>query len=1216
MKIAKRVSALVLSFLLILTMMPSVAQTAKAEGEGTVTITYNLGEGKGTFTGGSSTYTATLTAKKDYYGNTYYSSYAGINYNPNLSTQQVVTGWVDANDPSKVYPEGSEIKVTQSTTLNAQWEDAWKITLHGNGGTFATGSNVYFQNYNSTYDKSLDQWIRKSHYVGVETGNTDTVVAYVKKGDSLIVDGVGTNINNADATKSLLGWAVNADGSGETVAPNAGETSCTLTPESDKDLYATWGTVTKYTVTFKAGENGRIRTGYDASSNPVYVNEITKTVRENTQAYGLVNSDATNYADNTKVFVGWKDQDGKFYRNLSFIITKDLTLTAQYIDAVRVTLKGTEYTSSPANGATSDYYVGKGFKITQNAMGIFNISGSYENANINMTPSQFSLKDPSYALGGLKITDAAGHDITKTITTVDQDIIIEPVVATESVKLNFDLQGAYPKSGNDSIFTNKMVAKGTMLSDVVGSSVIAPKDYIRETNGKLCVGFTTTKNDASTLITFDNIKTIKLDADTTLYALLVDDVKATFDANGGYLNGDRTKTSDYDYYRKDGKDFPTYWPYTPSIDNTKKAFNGYSKEKNGKALTIDEVKAELMADSVKNITLYASWTDAYVITYDANGGYFKNWSPAGGSVNSSTYDRSVIAGSTINIGTYLAYIDDPHYIFDGWIIDGVHYGTYDQYTVNSDTKVIAKWDKASVITFDYNGQTLPAATQNYGKTISIKNGEKWNGMSYSLAPVPEGKMFAGFTTVKDDINTLIDRYNPLTVTGDTTVYAYYSNPANYTVTWGDGYYIYMDGDNETHSKTPLQEKAAVGSKINGVSEYGYADDDSKSLYGFSADGVTYEARPSSYGFDFYKAPVAKEGLTLSAVYTDNTKYTINYNGKTLDGKASLDDVEDAKGRTLDRDYLLEQEVFSGDRNGTYTYLSLNDAMVDAKLQDKLVGFSLTADGTEMIDDGYKLDAASTIYMIWDDTVIGTPTDTQAASNADRAISNMTDTEVKDLAASTAVPSTKDDIYKKSAALNKVALDNNGKIDPKNFSVPSGSTVNIKAIEEVKNTDAITSFKTVLTSIVGNISKENATVQKTELFDLNATGQGKVMIYVGKEYAGMFSVVGHYNSGGWTTQQCKIDVNGYVTPAFNSFSPVFIAVTTSNNELASVTTNEPAVVSAPSSSGTAGTTGKTKASPKTGLPAPSGVQVALIAALLMLGGSDLIEMLRKKRMSNK
>ena len=229
---------------------------------------------------------------------------------------------------------------------------------------------------------------------------------------------------------------------------------------------------------------------------------------------------------------------------------------------------------------------------------------------------------------------------------------------------------------------------------------------------------------------------------------------------------------------------------------------------------------------------------------------------------------------------------------------------------------------------------------------------------------------------------------------------------------------------------------------------------------------------------------------------------------------------------------------------------------------------------------------------------------------------MTDTEVKDLAASTAVPSTKDDIYKKSAALNKVALDNNGKIDPKNFSVPSGSTVNIKAIEEVKNTDAITSFKTVLTSIVGNISKENATVQKTELFDLNATGQGKVMIYVGKEYAGMFSVVGHYNSGGWTTQQCKIDVNGYVTPAFNSFSPVFIAVTTSNNVLASVTTNEPAVVSAPSSSGTAGTTGKTKASPKTGLPAPSGVQVALIAALLMLGGSDLIEMLRKKRMSNK
>ena len=1205
MKIARRVSALVLSFLMILTMMPSVAQTVRAEGE-TATITFKLGDGKGVFnnSNGSNTYTETLYPSKDYYGNSYYNFYdMGDNYTP--SGQQIITGWVDESDSSKVYPAGTTIKVTKSTNLVAQWEDAWKITLHGNGGTFDKGSANFFYSNNYTYNKTLDQYVKNSCYIGVDSNDNKSAIAYVKKGNSLSIGTGADSVSNADSSKALVGWAANSDGSGEVVSSSAVSQTYTMIPDSDKDLYAVWGT--GYNVTLKAGENGQICTGYDNSGKSVLASEISKTVAENTNVYSSIKVVSVSYADNTKRFVGWKDQNGKYYSNLAnVLVTSNLTLTAQYADAVKVTIKSTDDAKSP----NDTMYVAKGSDINMTAAssGRFEIKEKYENGDTNSYSESFTLNDSSKAFAGLKITNDAGTDITSTITTIDQNITVEPVVTAEAVKLDFDLQGAYPRSGFENIYTGKNVSKGVKLSDVIETHYITDvKSTIKENSGKLCVGFTTVKNDASTLITAANISTIKLDSATTLYALFTDDVKVTFDANGGYLYGNPSVTSDYDYYRKDGKDSPDYWQYRPSIQNAKRTFNGYSKEKNGKALTFDQLKAELMTDSIKSLTLYASWLDSFIVTYDANGGYFKTWDQSTSGYNKAlTIDRTVPGGTTTSINYYIPYSDNPHYIFDGWVIDGTKYSTRDSLTVNSDIRAYANWIKASVITYDFNGQTLPNNATDYDKYATVKDGEAWAGMQYSNSSTPEGKAFVGFTTVKDDINTLISIDNPLMVNGDTTVYAYYAELADYTYTWGDGYYMYFDGDNAVHAKEPISNTCAAGSKIIGLDETVCADDDSKAMYGFTADGVTYEARPTESGFKFVNSPIARDGLTLNAIYTDKTKYTINYNGKTIDGKNSIDMV-DAKGRTLDKAYMLSQEVFEGTRDGNYIYLELGDAMDAAELQDQFVGFSLTADGTEMISNGYKLDSASTIYMIWKDTVIGTPTDAQAATNADRAISTMTDSEVKDLASSATVPTTKDAIYKKAAAISKVATDNNGKIDPKNFSIPNGSTVNIKAIEEVKNANAISSFKTVLTSIVGNISKENATVQKTELFDINATGKGKVMIYVGKEYAGLYSIVGHYNSGNWTTQQCKIDVNGYVTPAFNSFSPVFVAVTTSTTELASVATNEPAVVAAQPNA---------KSSPKTGIPAPSNVQVILLIGLAMLGAIDLIEMLRKRKIRSK
>lgn len=220
-------------------------------------------------------------------------------------------------------------------------------------------------------------------------------------------------------------------------------------------------------------------------------------------------------------------------------------------------------------------------------------------------------------------------------------------------------------------------------------------------------------------------------------------------------------------------------------------------------------------------------------------------------------------------------------------------------------------------------------------------------------------------------------------------------------------------------------------------------------------------------------------------------------------------------------------------------------------------------------------------------------DADIQQEAQIAVNYMSNTDLKALASSKTVPSTKSDMMKKGIALDKIAEAENGTIDPKTVTVPKGSNVKIQSIGAVKDSAALTALKNSLISLITKATGDKATVQKISLFDLSATGTGKVSINVGKDYAGLYAIVGHFHNNAWTTQQCKVDANGNIEPAFASFSPVFVAVSTSQTELKSVANTEEAL------------------SPKTDVAGNEIPALPFMAALIVIAGAAYVVSSKKK-----
>lgn len=260
-------------------------------------------------------------------------------------------------------------------------------------------------------------------------------------------------------------------------------------------------------------------------------------------------------------------------------------------------------------------------------------------------------------------------------------------------------------------------------------------------------------------------------SDVTLYAGWREGYTITYDANGGYFWDEVTITTRIEKVAE-GNNITGWWG-TPSIEDEHKVFTGwyYDKECTKYAGNTTEI---CNIYPTNNMTLYAGWTDGYVVTLDANGGYIDY-------IGRETYTKTVVKGASIGI-YYYAGIDDLHKEFNGWYYDkectNPIGNTIDTFCPTGDVTLYAGWSDCYALTCDANGGYF----YSEGNTVNIRKilvGQSVNWLNNPTHNDPT-KAFAGWYYDKEFTRPVEQVWN-LYLTEDTTIYAKWSE--GYTITF-------------------------------------------------------------------------------------------------------------------------------------------------------------------------------------------------------------------------------------------------------------------------------------------------------------------------------------------------------------------------------------------------------------------------------------------------
>lgn len=147
--------------------------------------------------------------------------------------------------------------------------------------------------------------------------------------------------------------------------------------------------------------------------------------------------------------------------------------------------------------------------------------------------------------------------------------------------------------------------------------------------------------------------------DITFYAVWTEAVRVTYDAVEGYFldnsSGEEVKVRQLTIKVKKGDTLPGA---TVHNDDRHRMILGLSYTKGG---SLDIPQKDIWATTVdKDITLYCVWADAYVVTYNANGGYY--------TVNgekSECSERQYQKGYGISM-YYQPHHENRYMVFKGW----------------------------------------------------------------------------------------------------------------------------------------------------------------------------------------------------------------------------------------------------------------------------------------------------------------------------------------------------------------------------------------------------------------------------------------------------------------------------------------------------------------------------------------------------------------------
>jgi uncharacterized repeat protein (TIGR02543 family) len=340
-------------------------------------------------------------------------------------------------------------------------------------------------------------------------------------------------------------------------------------------------------------------------------------------------------------------------------------------------------------------------------------------------------------------------------------------------------------------------------------------------------------------------------ANTTLYAQWAEDSKYTVNYDGNGSDNGRGLVGYYDYVNTS-----VIVASAGIFGRTHFSFAGWNTEANGSGTPVAAGGGFVITGDT---TLYAQWIEdsKFTITYNGNGNT-GGTAPAEASYYIGEPSAISGAGSLVK----------ENYTFTGWntAVDGsgTAYAAGANFSATVNTILYSQWVENPKYTVSYNGNgnttgAVPVDPDNHYENTSVTAAG-----AGSLSKTPHYH-FTGWNTSADGSGISVLAGASFPITANTTLYAQWSEDSKYTVTY--------NGNNNDAGGVPIDTGSyyvntsvtTAGAGSLGRSHFSFAGWNTA----LNGSGTAYAAGGS---FNI------TGNTTLYAQWTENSKFTITYNG--------------------------------------------------------------------------------------------------------------------------------------------------------------------------------------------------------------------------------------------------------------------------------------------------------------------------------------------------
>ena len=243
--------------------------------------------------------------------------------------------------------------------------------------------------------------------------------------------------------------------------------------------------------------------------------------------------------------------------------------------------------------------------------------------------------------------------------------------------------------------------------------------------------------------------------DTVYYAVWTEREGVVYDLKGGEISNRYGRYDDNGFLYDYDVDPESYTVGVGGpLHKDGYSFLGWSTSENANEVTYGNFTDTIEINELP-MTLYAVWEDLIDVTYDANGGHFRD-----GSDQQVQYWHN---GQSAYIGG-----EEPErdgFRFVGWLVNGE---AVDRLRVTENTTVLADWERIYTVTFEGNGGVF--SDGNAEKTDE-RTRDNWYYLSFAEQPTRAGYVFDGWTLDGEYVSKLrlSEENNSYTVVAQWTV---------------------------------------------------------------------------------------------------------------------------------------------------------------------------------------------------------------------------------------------------------------------------------------------------------------------------------------------------------------------------------------------------------------------------------------------------------------